>query len=103
MSAVVPRGCCLAATEKGQHGHIKVNGYPVNIPSFQLKVGDVVEVRERESSRKIARANHFEGAAVPVYMEPDVTNFRGKVIALPEREDFPAFFQEQQVVEFYAR
>jgi len=75
----------------------------VNIPSFQLRVGDVVEVRDRESSRRIARDNHFEGAAVPAYAESDVQNFKGKIIALPEREDFPKFFQEQQVVEFYAR
>jgi small subunit ribosomal protein S4 len=47
--------------------------------------------------------NHYEGAAVPAYMEADVTRYEGKVIALPEREDFPKFFQEQQVVEFYAR
>jgi len=91
------------ARQMVSHGHIKVNGNPVNIPSFQLKVGDTIEVRDRESSRKIARMNHYEGAAVPVYMEPDVPNFRGRIIALPEREDFPAFFQEQQVVEFYAR
>lgn len=85
------------------HCHILVNGKVVNIPSFRLKVGDVVEVRDRPASRGIAKMNHFEGAAVPVYMEPDVVNFSGKIIALPEREDFPKFFQEQQVVEFYAR
>jgi small subunit ribosomal protein S4 len=85
------------------HGHIMVNGQLVNIPSFLLKVGDTIAVRDRESSRGIARANHFEGAAVPAYMEADVQGFAGKVIALPEREDFPKFFQEQQVVEFYAR
>ncbi len=85
------------------HGHITVNGKVVNIGSYQLRVGDVVEVRDREVSRSIARMNHYEGAPVPVYLEPDVQNFRGKVIALPEREDFPKFFQEQQVVEFYAR
>ena len=85
------------------HCHVTVNGKVVNIGSYQLRVGDVVEVRDREVSRAIARANHYEGAAVPVYLEPDVQNFRGKVIALPEREDFPKFFQEQQVVEFYAR
>jgi small subunit ribosomal protein S4 len=85
------------------HGHIVVNGRVVDIPSFQLKVGDVIEVRDRDGSKGIARANHFEGAPVPVYIEPDIQNMRGKIVALPEREDFPKFFQEQQVVEFYAR
>jgi small subunit ribosomal protein S4 len=85
------------------HAHILVNGRVVNISSYQLKVGDVVSVRDREVSRKIARTNHFEGAPVPAYMDADVQNFSGKIIALPEREDFPKFFQEQQVVEFYAR
>ena len=85
------------------HCHIHVNGKLVNIPSYECKVGDVIEVRDRDSSKGIARMNHYEGAPVPVYIEPDVTNMKGKIIALPEREDFPKFFQEQQVVEFYAR
>ncbi len=91
------------ARQMVSHCHILVNGRVVNIASFLLKVGDQIEVRDRESSRRIARDNHYEGAAVPAYMETDVQNMRGKVIALPEREDFPKFFQEQQVVEFYAR
>ncbi len=91
------------ARQMVNHCHVSVNGRVVNIPSFQLKVGDVVQVRDREASRGIARANHYEGAAIPAYMEPDVQNYSGKIIALPEREDFPKFFQEQQVVEFYAR
>jgi small subunit ribosomal protein S4 len=91
------------ARQMVNHGHIVVNGHMVNIPSYQCRVGDTIEVRDRESSRGIARANHFEGAAVPVYIEPNVPGFKGKIIALPEREDFPKFFQEQQVVEFYAR
>jgi small subunit ribosomal protein S4 len=85
------------------HCHILVNGRVVNIPSFNLKIGDVVEVRDRESSRRIARDNHYEGAPLPAYMNSDVPNFKGSIVALPEREDFPKFFQEQQVVEFYAR
>ncbi len=85
------------------HCHVTVNGKVVNIPSYLLKVGDVVEVRDRDASRGIARGNHYEGAPVPAYMEVDVAQFRGKIIALPEREDFPKFFQETQVVEFYAR
>ncbi len=91
------------ARQMVSHGHILVNGRSVNIPSYLLKVGDVVEVRDRASSRGIAKASHYEGAAVPAYIEVDVPNFKGKIIALPEREDFPKFFQEQQVVEFYAR
>ena len=91
------------ARQMVSHGHVTVNGRMVNIPSYLLKVGDVISVRERESSRGIARANHYEGAPVPAYMEADVPGYSGKVIALPEREDFPNFFKEQQVVEFYAR
>ncbi len=91
------------ARQMVSHCHILVNGRVVNIPSFLLKVGDTLEVRDREVSRSMARTNHYEGAAVPAYIEPDVQNFRGKIIALPEREDFPKFFQEQQVVEYYAR
>ncbi|MBX3119443.1 MAG: 30S ribosomal protein S4 [Fimbriimonadaceae bacterium] len=91
------------ARQMVNHCHIMVNGKMVNIPSFSCKVGDVISVRDRESSRKIARTSHFEGAPVPAYIEADVPNYSGKIIALPEREDFPKFFQEQQVVEFYAR
>jgi len=85
------------------HQHILVNGKLVNVPSYQLRVGDVITVRDREASRNMARMNHYEGAPVPAYMDADVVNFSGKIIALPEREDFPNFFQEQQVIEFYAR
>ena len=91
------------ARQMVSHCHVLVNGRVVNIASFQLKVGDVVEVRDRDSSRRIARDNHYEGSPVPAYMEANVPGFSGKVIALPEREDFPKFFQEQQVVEYYAR
>lgn len=91
------------ARQMVSHCHITVNGRIVNIPSYQLKVGDVIAVRDREASRKIARENHYEGAPVPAYAEADVPNYSGKIISLPEREDFPKFFQEQQVVEFYAR
>jgi len=66
------------ARQMVNHCHVQVNGRVVNIPSFQLKVGDVVQVRDREASRGIARASHFEGAAIPAYMEPDVPNFSGK-------------------------
>ncbi|MBN8689709.1 MAG: 30S ribosomal protein S4 [Armatimonadetes bacterium] len=91
------------ARQMVSHRHICVNGKIVNISSYTLRVGDVVSVREREASQKMARENHYEGAAVPAYIEVDVAGMKGKIIALPEREDFPSFFKEQAVIEFYAR
>lgn len=91
------------ARQMVSHCHITVNGNIVNISSYTLKIGDVVAVRDRDSSKGIARASHYEGAAVPAYIDVDVANMSGKIIAMPEREDFPTFFKEQAVVEFYAR
>jgi small subunit ribosomal protein S4 len=91
------------ARQMVSHKHITVNGETVNIPSYRLKVGDVVGVRDRKQSRDIAKNNQYEGAPVPAYMEPDVPNMAGKIVALPEREDFPKFFEETKVIEYYAR
>ncbi len=91
------------ARQMVSHQHIAVNGKVVDIPSYLLKVGDVISVRDREVSRNMARGNHYEGVAVPVYVEPDIPGFGAKVTTMPEREDFPKFFEEQKVVEFYAR
>jgi small subunit ribosomal protein S4 len=85
------------------HGHVTVNGQRVDIPSYTCRVGDVVGLRSKAVSQDIAKRNHFEGAAVPAYIESNPADFSGKIIALPEREDFPKFFQEQSIVEFYAR
>lgn len=91
------------ARQMVSHGHITVNGRAVDIPSFTLRVGDEVAVRDRPASRGIATASNYIGAAVPAYITPDPATFSGKIVALPEREDFPKFFKEQQVVEYYAR
>lgn len=91
------------ARQMVSHGHIMVNGRLVDIASFTLKIGDEISVRDRDQSRKIARENHYEGAAVPAYMDVDVPKMTGKITSLPEEDDFPKFFKAQQVVEFYAR
>lgn len=85
------------------HGHILVNGKKVDISSYQCRIGDVIGVRNHEVSQGIARRNQYEGAPVPVYLDANVGAMEGKIVGLPEREDFPDFFQEQQVIEFYAR
>lgn len=91
------------ARQMVSHRHITVNGKVVNISSYTVRVGDVIAVRDREVSRSIAKSSHYEGAPVPMYLEPNLADMSGKVISLPEREDFPSFFKEQSVVEFYAR
>lgn len=91
------------ARQMVSHKHIQVNGKTVNIASYQCRVGDEISVRPRERSQNIAKNNHYEGAPVPPYIDVDVPGMKGKIVALPERDDFPAHFDEQKVVEFYAR
>jgi len=87
------------------HGHFKVNGRRVNIPSFQVKVGDVIEVREK--SRKLERISEALSAAgrrsLPEYLEIDKEKGRGVLKALPKREDISQSINEQLIVEFYSR
>jgi small subunit ribosomal protein S4 len=82
-----------------------VNGKKVNIPSYIVKVGDVISVSER--GRKSVRFKEIldvTGAKiVPKWIEVDQENLNGKVIALPEREDIDLDIQEQLIVEFYSK
>ncbi len=88
-----------------RHGHVTVNGRKVNIPSYEVGPGDAVEVRER--SRKIpaleiARdfASHQPLAA---WLEVDRENYKGRVTALPKREDIQLPVNEQLIVELYSK
>lgn len=88
-----------------RHNHFLVSGKPVNIPSYQVKVGDEVQVRE--GSRTVQRiAEAMETVArrgVPQWLELDRTNFRAVVKTLPAREDLTMPVQEQLVVELYSK
>lgn len=87
------------------HGHFLVNGKPVNIPSYLLKAGDDVTVKE--GSRKIARImGAIETVArrgVPHWLELDKDNFKASIKVLPGREDLTMPVQEQLVVELYSK
>jgi small subunit ribosomal protein S4 len=88
-----------------RHGHFLVNGRKVNIPSFLVKAGDVVELREK--SRKIPSVNEALDAVVrkgiPAWLELDRGNFRGAVKAIPARADIQEPIQEQLIVELYSK
>jgi len=89
-----------------RHGHFSVNGRKVNVPSFQVSAGDVIEVRER--SRKVpviaavADAGQRRGG-VARWLELDAANFRGTVKELPSREDITMPIEEQLIVELYSK
>lgn len=87
------------------HGHFTVNGGKVNIPSYLVAVGDVIELREK--SRKIARISEsLESVArrgVPSWLELEKEQFRGRVVALPAREDLTMPVKEQFIVELYSK
>ena len=88
-----------------RHGHFRVNGRKVNIPSFRLKVGDQVELKER--SKKVVRINEaletVERRGVPQWLELDKGGFRGTIKTIPAREDITMPIQEQLIVELYSK
>ena len=87
------------------HGHFTVNGRPTNIPSFAMKVGDRVEVRESRRGREIFKtaADTMRAAQVPEWVSADPTKLSGTVLSEPAREQMPQEFNEQLVVEYYSR
>lgn len=87
-----------------RHGIFTLNGKKVNIPSLQVKAGDVIEVPEK--NRKIpvlAQAAEAPGRSTPAWLEADLSNFKGTVKALPQRDDIQFPVQEQLIVELYSK
>ena len=88
-----------------RHGHFRVNGRKVNVPSFQVKVGDVVQVKDK--SQRIVRINEaleaVERRGVPAWLDLDKGGFKGTVKAQPAREDITMPIQEQLIVELYSK
>ncbi len=88
-----------------RHGHFLVNGRRVNIPSYSLREGDVVSIRE--ASRKNATISHgleeVKGRGVPAWVEFNPTDVTGRVVSLPTREQINLPVQEQLIVELYSK
>ncbi|MGH7255002.1 MAG: 30S ribosomal protein S4 [Nitrospirales bacterium] len=88
-----------------QHGHLIVNGRKTDIPSALLKVGDVVEVRERSRNLVAIQSalDAVDGRGVPSWLELDRAAYKGTVRALPSKEEIALPVNEQLVVELYSR
>ena len=94
-----------AARQMVTHGHVKVNGRKVNVPSFGLKVTNVVEVKDSNVSRQMAtRALEVSTSRpVPDWVLLDREHFKGTVTRIPSRDEIQPVANEQAVVEFYSR
>jgi small subunit ribosomal protein S4 len=87
------------------HGHFAVNGVPTDVPSYVMKPGDRVEVRENRRSReafKVIRET-LRSHQAPEWLSLDAANFSGSVNSLPRRDQMPLDLSEQLVVEYYSR
>lgn len=87
------------------HGHFEINGKRVNIPSYLTKVGEAIEVCEK--SRKSPRFKEIlditGSKVVPKWIEVDQENLKGRVVALPARDDVDLPVQEHLIVELYSK
>jgi small subunit ribosomal protein S4 len=88
-----------------RHGHVRINGRRLNIPSAQVKVGDVVELSPRAAKNPLVTASIQSVASrgVPKWLELDSAAMTGKVLSLPARDDVNFPIQEQLVVELYSK
>ena len=97
--------CRRDARQLVLHGHFTVNGKKVNVPSFVVKPGDVIAVKEssRDSVKFKGLAESEGGVRTPKWIEADKKNFTAKVVAMPAREDIDFEFNEQLIVELYSK
>jgi len=88
-----------------RHGHIAVNGRKTDIPSFLVKPGDEIVVRDKSKGNAYfkERAQTITDSKVPGWLKLDTSNLSGSVIAEPTREDIDFTLNEQLIVEYYSR
>lgn len=86
------------------HGHFLVNGKKVNVPSYIVKVGDIISVKESKVSNKYFEAlKSTKGGNTPKWLEFDLDKLTGKILALPERQDIDSQIAEHMIVELYSK
>ena len=92
------------ARQMVSHGHFLVNGKKIDIPSYGLSVGDVVELREKSRKTEMFVENFNNLSASPLgYISKDVENFKATLVREPQREELPIEINEQLIVEYYSK
>jgi small subunit ribosomal protein S4 len=93
------------ARQMVSHGHVKVNGRKVSIPSYALRVNDTIEIRDNSRARQMATKNleSSTSRSVPDWLSLNREAFKGVVMRIPSRDEIQPIANEQAVVEFYSR
>lgn len=86
-----------------RHGHFIVNGVKQNIPSFPVKAGDSIKVKEKSASSPKFKEIKDMSISVPAWITVDVEKLEGKVVAMPRREDIDTPIAEHLIVELYSK
>lgn len=88
-----------------RHGHVEVNGRKVNIPSYQVGVGDEIKIRPNSAKLAVVEsAREFAShQPAPAWLTVDAANLSGRIVALPKREDVNLPVNEQLIVELYSK
>jgi small subunit ribosomal protein S4 len=85
------------------HGHFRVNGQKVDIPSYQVRADDVITVKQGSSAEPIIRAATELVASVAPWLQADYDALNGKVLKAPERSEIDTPVSEQLIVEYYSK
>jgi small subunit ribosomal protein S4 len=94
-----------AARQVVSHGHVLVNNRKVNVSSYNVRVGDVITIKEKSASRRLVTRNLelTQIKPIPDGLVADKDQFQGKVVRIPTREEIAPIVNEQLVVELYSR
>ena len=92
-----------AARQMVTHKHIVVNGTITNIPSYALRIGDIVSVREKSKPLEMVNASLAASTHQSDWLEWNPDAMSGKILAMPEREQIPENIKEQSIVELYSK
>lgn len=96
----------FAARQLVSHGHVLVNGSPVNVASYSVNEGDLIEIKEKSKSNTvILEAVQMTERDLPTYMDVDLKSLKGKFVHVPKLEDvpYPVAMEPNIVIEYYSR
>ena len=98
-------GSRAQARQLVRHGHVRVNGKKVNIPSYVVGAGAVVSVKEKSKTNPLiaGAVETAKGRGIPAWLELNASEFQGKVVTLPKREDVALQVNEKLIVELYSK